>query len=158
MLRGGNMRFRPAIFFWFVFAQSFLKFHKNGDIRKLKACSLRLWKNDFCRLYNKRARALQSWITFFFIHPVYGDFREGEKPEYLEKNPWSTGEINCSRNSLTSKRQTRLGLNISHANNAPVLLSLMSPLKKLPLTIFKTAKALHKAGSKYCIMISSSLG
>ena len=71
MLRGGNMRFRSAIFFWFVFAQSFFKFHKNGDIRKLKAWSFRLWKNDFRRLYNERARALQSSITFFFIHPVY---------------------------------------------------------------------------------------
>ena len=66
MLRGGNMRFRPAIFFSFVFTQSFFKFHKNGDIRKLKVCSFRLWKNYFCRLYNKRARALQSWITFFW--------------------------------------------------------------------------------------------
>ena len=68
------MRFRPAIFFRFVFAQSFLKFYKNGDIRKLKACSFRLCKNDFCRLYNKRARALQSWITFFlytlYIHII----------------------------------------------------------------------------------------
>ena len=67
MLRGGNMRFRTAIFFWFVFTQSFFKFHKNGDIRRLKACSFRLWKNDFCRLYNKRAKALQIWITFFLI-------------------------------------------------------------------------------------------
>ena len=27
-----------TIFVWLVFAQSFLKFHKSGDIRKLKAC------------------------------------------------------------------------------------------------------------------------
>ena len=72
MLRGGNMWFRPAIFIWLVFAQSFFKFHKNGDIRKLKAWSFRLWKNDFCRLYHERARSLQSSITIFLIHPVYG--------------------------------------------------------------------------------------
>ena len=71
MLRGGNMWFRPAIFIWLVFAQSFFKFHKNGDIRKLKAWSFQLWKNDFCALYNKRARPLQSSITIFLIHPVY---------------------------------------------------------------------------------------
>ena len=64
------MRFRSAIFFLFVFAQSFFKFHKNGNIRKLKAWSFRLWKNDFRRLYNERDRALQNSITFFFIHPV----------------------------------------------------------------------------------------
>ena len=71
MLRGGNMWFRPAIFIWLVFAQSFFKFLRNGDIRKLKAWSFRLRKKDFCRLYNERARALQSSITFFLIHPVY---------------------------------------------------------------------------------------
>ena len=71
MLRGGNMWFQPAIFIWLVFAQSFFKFHKNGDIRKLKAWSFRLWKNNFCRLYNKCARALQISITIFLIHPVY---------------------------------------------------------------------------------------
>ena len=70
MLRGENMRFRPAIFIWFVFAQSSIKFHKNDDNRKLKTWSFRLRKNDFSRLYNERARALQSSITFFFIHPV----------------------------------------------------------------------------------------
>ena len=72
MLRGENMRFRPAIFISFVFAQSFFKFHKNDDNRKLKAWSFRLRKNDFCRLYNERARALQSVITFFLIHSVQG--------------------------------------------------------------------------------------
>ena len=46
------------------------KFHKNGDIRKLKAWSFRLLKNDFYRLYNERARTLQSSITIFLIHPV----------------------------------------------------------------------------------------
>ena len=71
MLRGGNMWFRPAIFIWLVFAQSFFKFHKNSDIRKLKPWSFRLWKNDFCRLYNERAIALQSSITIFLRHPVY---------------------------------------------------------------------------------------
>ena len=53
-----------------MFVQSFFKFHKNDDNRKLKAWSVRLRKNDFCRLYNERARALQSSITFFLIHPV----------------------------------------------------------------------------------------
>ena len=48
----------------------FFKFHKNGDIQKLKAWSFRLLKNDFCRLYNERARALQSSITILLIHPV----------------------------------------------------------------------------------------
>ena len=76
MLRGGNMWFRPAIFIWFVFAQSFFKFHKNGDIRKLKAWSFRLLKNDFCKLYNEHARALQSSITIFLIHPVYQIIRQ----------------------------------------------------------------------------------
>ena len=71
MLRGENMRFRPAIFIWFVFTQSFFEFHKNNDNRKLKAWYFRLWKNNFYRLYNERARAHQSSITFFLIHPVY---------------------------------------------------------------------------------------
>ena len=70
MLRDGNMRLRLAIFISFVVAQSFFKFHKNGDNRKLKAWSFRLRKNDFCRLYNKRARAHQRSITFVLIHPV----------------------------------------------------------------------------------------
>ena len=58
-------------------AQSFFKFHKNDDNRKLKAWSFRLRKNDFCRLYNERARALQSSTTFFlytlyiYIYNVY---------------------------------------------------------------------------------------
>ena len=38
MRRGENMQLRTAILIWFVFAQSFAKFHKNGDIRKPKAC------------------------------------------------------------------------------------------------------------------------
>ena len=73
MLRGGNMWFWPAIFIWLVFAQSFFKFHKNGDIRKLKAWSFQQWKNDFCRLYNESARALQSSITIFFETPCIWD-------------------------------------------------------------------------------------
>ena len=77
MLRGGNMRFRPAIFIWFVFAQSFFKFHKNDDNRKLKAGSFRLRKNDFCRLYNERARALQSSITFFLYTLYRAHWYEG---------------------------------------------------------------------------------
>ena len=60
------MRFRPAIFIWFVFAQFLFKFHKNGDNRKLKA-----WSLDYERMisvdeYNERARALLSSITFFY--------------------------------------------------------------------------------------------
>ena len=70
MLRSENIRFRPEFSIWFVFAQFFFKCHKNSNIRKLKAWSFRLWKNDFCRLYNKRAGAVQSSITFFLIHPV----------------------------------------------------------------------------------------
>ena len=69
-LRGENMQFRPVILIWFVFAQSFFKFHKNGDIQKLKAWSFGLWKNDFCRLYNEHARALQIWINFF-LYTMY---------------------------------------------------------------------------------------
>ena len=64
------MRFRPAISIWFVFARSFFKFLKNDDTRKLKAWSFHLQKNDFCGLYNERAKAQQSSITFFLIHPV----------------------------------------------------------------------------------------
>ena len=79
MLRGGNMWFRPAIFIWLVFAQSFFKFHKNGDIRKLKAWSFRLWKNDFCRLYNERARALQNSITIF-LYTLYSVVHQKTEP------------------------------------------------------------------------------
>ena len=51
MLTGWNMRFRPAIFIWFVFAQ-FFKGHKNGDKSKAKSLVFPTrWKNDFCRLY-----------------------------------------------------------------------------------------------------------
>ena len=85
MLRGGNMRFRPAIFFWFVFTQSFFKLHKNGDNRKLKAFSFRLWKNDFCRLYNKRARALQIWITFF-LYTLYTKLKPWSKEAQVIAN------------------------------------------------------------------------
>ena len=66
MLRGGNMRFRPAIFISFVFGQSFFKFHQSTDIRKLQAWSFQRWENDFCTLYNERAKALQSSITFSY--------------------------------------------------------------------------------------------
>ena len=61
-----NMQFRPAIFIWFVFAQ-FFKVNKNGDKSKAKSLVFPTrWKNyDFCRLYNERARALQSSITLF---------------------------------------------------------------------------------------------
>ena len=80
MLRGENIRFRPAIFIWFVFAQSFFKFHKNDDNRKL---------NDFCRLYNELARALQSSITFFLIqlsvnrYTVFHAFRQSSDDRYI---------------------------------------------------------------------------
>ena len=50
----------------FVFAQSFFKFHKSRNIRKLQAWSFPLWKNDFCTLYNESAKALQSSITFSY--------------------------------------------------------------------------------------------
>ena len=56
------MRFRPAIFIWFVFAQSFFKFHKNDDNRTLKPWYFRLRKDNFCRLYNEHARALQKSV------------------------------------------------------------------------------------------------
>ena len=82
MLGGENMRFRPAIFIWFVFTQSFFKFHKNGDMGKLKAWSFRLWKNDFCKLSNERARALQSSITFFW-YTLYKSFIEKMKKNVL---------------------------------------------------------------------------
>ena len=50
----------------------FFKFHKNEDNPKLKSWSFRLGKNDYCRIYNERARALQNSIPLpFFIHPVY---------------------------------------------------------------------------------------
>ena len=37
MRRGENMQLQTAILIWFLFAQSFTKFQKNGDIRKPKA-------------------------------------------------------------------------------------------------------------------------
>ena len=39
-------------------------------------------------------RAGGSCIKCTTICLTYVDFREGEKPEYLEKNPRSTGEFN----------------------------------------------------------------
>ena len=65
------MRFRPAIFIAFVFAQFFFKFYNNGGNQKLKASSFQLRKNYFCMLNIKCPIAHQSSITFFLIHPVY---------------------------------------------------------------------------------------
>ena len=98
MLRGGNMWFRPAIFIWLVFAQLFFKFHKNGDIRKLKAWSFRLWKNDFCKLYNERARALQSSITIFLRHPVYYSSKFYKKIKLLQID--DAGSYNRTRRHI----------------------------------------------------------
>ena len=39
-------------------------------------------------------RARGSCIKCMTIYPTCVDFREGGKPEYPEKNPRSTGEIN----------------------------------------------------------------
>ena len=42
----------------------FFKFHKNSDIRKLKAWSFRLLKNDFCRLYRVyKKKVIELWST-----------------------------------------------------------------------------------------------
>ena len=49
-----------------VFAQFFFQIQKNGDIQTLKGCSFWLWKNDFCRINNKRVRTIQSKITFSY--------------------------------------------------------------------------------------------
>ena len=65
------MRFRPAIFIAFVFAQFFFKFYNNDGNQKLKACSFQLRKNYFCMLHIECPIARQSSITIFLIHPVY---------------------------------------------------------------------------------------
>ena len=70
MLTGENMQFRPAISIWFVFVHLFLKFNENDNIQKLKASSFRLWKKYFCGLNIWHVRALQSSITFLYIHHV----------------------------------------------------------------------------------------
>ena len=67
------MRFRPAIFIAFVFAQFFFKFYNNGGNQKLKACSFELRKNYFCMLHIECPIASQSSITIFLIHPVYSN-------------------------------------------------------------------------------------
>ena len=64
------MRFRPAIFIAFVFAQFFFKFYNNGGNQKLKACSFQLRKNYFCMLHIECPIGRQSSITIFLIHPV----------------------------------------------------------------------------------------
>ena len=68
MLRCGNIRFRPAIFILFVFAQFFFKFHKNGDIRKLKDWSFceRMISVDYIMNVLKHSKVRLP----FFIHPV----------------------------------------------------------------------------------------
>ena len=55
-------------------------------MRKLKAWSFRLRKNDFCRLYYECARALQSSITFFYTPCIYrycSEFKSGEVSNML---------------------------------------------------------------------------
>ena len=69
------MRFRPAIFIAFVFAEFFFEFYSNGGNQKLKAWSFQLRKNYFCMLNIERPIAHQSSITFFFIHPVYSFYQ-----------------------------------------------------------------------------------
>ena len=58
----GNMRFRPAIFISFLFAQFFFKFYQNGGIQKLNACCFQLLKNYFHTNNIECARSLQSSI------------------------------------------------------------------------------------------------
>ena len=62
---GRKMRFLLAIFIWFLLAQFFIKFYKNGSFRKLQDWSFKLWKNCFFRLNTERARRSQNSITFF---------------------------------------------------------------------------------------------
>ena len=64
------MRFRPAIFIAFVFAQFFFKLYNNGGNQKLKAWSFQLSKNYFCTLNIERPRTHQNSITISLIHPV----------------------------------------------------------------------------------------
>ena len=64
------MRFRPAIFIAFVFAQFFFKLYNNGGNQKLKAWSFQLRKNYFCTLNIERPRTHQNSITISLIHPV----------------------------------------------------------------------------------------
>ena len=40
--------------------------------------------------------------------PYYVDFREGVKSEYLEKNPRSTGDINCGNFFLFRRKLMRV--------------------------------------------------
>ena len=64
------MRFRPAIFIAFVFAQFFFKFYNNSGNQKLKAWSFQLRKNYICLLNIERPIAHQSSITFF-LYTLY---------------------------------------------------------------------------------------
>ena len=65
--RGENMQLRTAILIWFVFAQSFTRFHKNGDIRKPKAWSSTMKELFVCIEYLKRLSTLK--FDYFFYTP-----------------------------------------------------------------------------------------
>ena len=61
------MQLRTAILILFVFAQSFTKFHKNGDIRKPKAWSSTMKELFVCIEYLKRLSTLK--FDYFFYTP-----------------------------------------------------------------------------------------
>ena len=95
---------------FFIRICSIFIFHKNGDNRKLKAWSFRLWNNDFCRLYNERNRALQSPISLFFIQPVYmgltakrSIYIGGWQPKDLYTGSWLQEDLYIHMR-LTAKR------------------------------------------------------
>ena len=67
MRRGENMQLRTAILILFVFAQSFTKLHKNGDIRKPKAWSSIMKELFVCIEYLKRLSTLK--FHYFFYTP-----------------------------------------------------------------------------------------
>ena len=92
------MRFRPAIFIAFVFAQFFFKFYNNGGNQKLKACSFQLRKNYFCLLHIECPIARQSSITIFFIHPVQRKHtrRQTKEIQRSESSLLRRGYLTCS--------------------------------------------------------------
>ena len=63
-----EMRFRPEILIKFVFAQSFLKFLRNGDIRLGLSDCERMISVDY--ILNALDKALQSSIIFC-LHTLY---------------------------------------------------------------------------------------
>ena len=60
------MQFRPTIFIWFVFAQFFFKFYKNGVIQKLNAQSFQRRENYFCMLNIERPT-----YDYLFLYTLY---------------------------------------------------------------------------------------